>query len=115
VPTYEYQCNECSHRFDIWQSVGEAPPPCPECGATVKKIFHPARVIFKGSGFYVTDTRAEKEAKSGSKPSSASTGSTSSGESKSTGSESGGDTKTESKPEAKTDAAPASPSPSDKK
>src|SRR5687768_1699969 len=86
VPTYEYQCNECDHRFDIWQSVGEAPPPCPECGAAVKKIFHPARVIFKGSGFYVTDTRAEKEARNGSK-----NGSTQDGATKPASGESGGD------------------------
>jgi len=111
VPTYEYQCNECSHRFDIWQSVGEAPPPCPECGAEVKKIFHPARVIFKGSGFYVTDTRAEKEARSGAK-----NGSTTDG-SKSAGSENSGDSgKTETKSETKTDTAPATPAAtSDKK
>jgi len=57
VPNYEYQCTECEHRFEIWQSVGEAPPACPECGSVVKKIFHPIRTIYKGSGFYITDSR----------------------------------------------------------
>ncbi len=61
MPTYEYQCTACDHRFDIWQQVGEAAPECPNCGGTVKKVFHPPRVHFKGSGFYVTDLRAEKE------------------------------------------------------
>lgn len=98
MPTYEYQCIECGHRFDVWQSVGEAPPACAECGAAVKKIFHPARVIFKGSGFYVTDTRAEKEAKSSSK-----NGSSEDGAAKPASGDSGGDAgKVESKSEAKT-------------
>jgi putative FmdB family regulatory protein len=66
LPNYEYQCTECQHLFEIWQPVGEAAPNCPECGSAVKKIFHAPRVIFKGSGFYVTDLRAEKEKSSGS-------------------------------------------------
>jgi putative FmdB family regulatory protein len=60
VPNYEYECTQCAHRFEVWQSVGEDAPPCPECKSEVKKVFHVPRVIFKGSGFYVTDLRAEK-------------------------------------------------------
>jgi putative FmdB family regulatory protein len=60
VPNYEYECKQCAHRFELWQSVGEDAPPCPECKSEVKKVFHVPRVIFKGSGFYVTDLRAEK-------------------------------------------------------
>ena len=60
MPNYEYECTQCAHRFELWQSVGEAAPPCPECESEVKKVFHVPRVIFKGSGFYVTDLRAEK-------------------------------------------------------
>ena len=67
VPNYEYQCSECANRFEIRQSVGEAAPSCPACAAATKKVFHAPRVIFKGSGFYVTDLRAEKEARSNSK------------------------------------------------
>ena len=68
MPTYEYSCPHCETVFELWQNVGDAPPPCPECAAVdVKKVFHPPRVHFKGSGFYLTDLRAEKEqAKSGS-------------------------------------------------
>jgi putative FmdB family regulatory protein len=62
VPNYEYECLQNAHRFEVWQPVGEAAPACPECGSQVKKIFHVPRVIFKGSGFYVTDLRSEKEA-----------------------------------------------------
>jgi putative FmdB family regulatory protein len=62
VPNYEYQCTKCDNVFELWQNVGEAAPPCPQCAATeVKKVFHPPRVHFKGSGFYLTDLRAEKE------------------------------------------------------
>ena len=61
MPNYEYRCISCENQFEIWQEVGSSPPPCPECGQEVKKIFHPVRTIFKGSGFYVTDLRAEKE------------------------------------------------------
>ncbi len=60
MPNYEYRCNSCENVFEIWQEVGSSPPPCPECGSEVKKVFHPVRTIFKGSGFYVTDLRAEK-------------------------------------------------------
>jgi putative FmdB family regulatory protein len=63
VPNYEYQCKTCEHRFEIWQAVGEAPPPCEKCGAEVKKIFQPPRLHFKGSGFYVTDLAAEKKSR----------------------------------------------------
>jgi len=64
VPNYEYRCTSCENVFEIWQEVGSSPPPCPECGSEVKKVFHPVRTIFKGSGFYVTDLRAEKGAAS---------------------------------------------------
>jgi putative FmdB family regulatory protein len=66
VPNYEYECTECAHRFELWQSVGEEAPACPECGSVVRKIFHPIRTIYKGSGFYITDSRSEKSSKSSS-------------------------------------------------
>ena len=59
MPTYEYKCTNDGSTFDIWQEVGSPAPPCPDCGAPTKKVFAPPRVIFKGSGFYVTDKRAE--------------------------------------------------------
>ena len=59
MPTYEYKCTNDGSTFDLWQEVGSPAPPCPDCGAPTKKVFAPPRVIFKGSGFYVTDKRAE--------------------------------------------------------
>ena len=59
MPTYEYKCTNDGSTFDLWQEVGSPAPPCPDCGAPTKKVFQPPRVIFKGSGFYVTDKRAE--------------------------------------------------------
>jgi putative FmdB family regulatory protein len=59
MPTYEYKCTNDDSVFELWQEVGAEAPACPTCGAPTKKVFHPTRTIFKGSGFYITDTRAE--------------------------------------------------------
>ncbi|TAH52963.1 MAG: zinc ribbon domain-containing protein [Chloroflexota bacterium] len=57
MPIYEYEC-ENKHRFEKWQSMKDDPiKECPECGAAVRKILHPAGIIFKGSGWYITDSR----------------------------------------------------------
>jgi len=66
MPTYEYKCKQCDHQFELWQEVGADAPACPECSAEVQKVFHPVRTIFKGSGFYITDSRppAAKSAES---------------------------------------------------
>jgi len=57
MPTYEYQCKTCSHTFEVFQSMSDPPlKDCPECGSEVRRlIFGGSGVIFKGSGFYVTD------------------------------------------------------------
>ena len=57
MPTYEYECKSCSHKFEVFQSMSDSPlKECPECGEEVRRlIFGGAGVIFKGSGFYVTD------------------------------------------------------------
>lgn len=65
MPNYEYKCTAENTKFEIWQEVGAGAPPCPTCGAPSKKVFGPTRTIFKGSGFYVTDLRAEKSAAKG--------------------------------------------------
>ncbi len=67
MPTYEYKCTKCDHQFDIWQEVGAEPPACPECESVVKKIFHPVSVHYKGSGFYVTDSRSKNASASSEK------------------------------------------------
>lgn len=63
MPTYEYACSECGHRFDVRQSFNDEPiRDCPKCGASVYRVVHPAGVIFKGSGWYVTDSRQSSPA-----------------------------------------------------
>jgi len=57
MPTYEYQCEGCGHRFERFQNMSDAPiKVCPECGGTVRRLIGTgAAVIFKGSGFHATD------------------------------------------------------------
>ncbi len=67
MPIYEYECNEHGHRFEKWQSIQDEPiKVCPVCGSPVHKIFHPAGIIFKGSGWYITDSRKSSSASVGS-------------------------------------------------
>jgi len=56
MPTYEYLCQTCSHRFETWQKMSDEPlTTCPECGSYIRRVLYPAGVVFKGSGFYKTD------------------------------------------------------------
>jgi putative FmdB family regulatory protein len=56
MPTYEYRCRDCGHSFDIVQKMSDEPlTHCPECGGTLRKVFAPPAISFKGSGFYATD------------------------------------------------------------
>ncbi len=58
MPIYEYACGSCGHRFEAKQRFSDDPiASCPECGQTVRRVFHPAGIIFKGSGFYINDSR----------------------------------------------------------
>ena len=62
MPTYEYACTECTHQFEVFQSMKDEPVAvCPECGGRVKRLLSGgAGVIFKGSGFYSTDKGGAK-------------------------------------------------------
>ena len=58
MPLYEYRCDECGVRFERRQHFSDEPvKTCPECGGHVHRVIGPTGVIFKGSGFYVTDNR----------------------------------------------------------
>jgi putative FmdB family regulatory protein len=58
MPTYEYQCNLCDHQFEAVQSFSEpAIEICPLCKGAVRKLYNNVGVVFKGSGFYKTDSR----------------------------------------------------------
>ena len=60
MPLYEYKCQDCGLRFERRQSFSEEPVSiCPDCGGSVVRLIQPAGIIFKGSGFYVTDNRGK--------------------------------------------------------
>jgi putative FmdB family regulatory protein len=90
VPTYQYACTnaEGKHEFEVVQSFTDAPVSvCPECGAPVRKVYGSVGVVFKGSGFYRTDSRKSASA-SETASSNGSSSSSSSKESASTSSSS---------------------------
>jgi putative FmdB family regulatory protein len=90
VPTYEYECQKCGHRFEAFQSMKDAPlSRCPKCRGKVKRLISGgAGLIFKGSGFYLTDYRSDsykkraKEESGGGSSSGGSSGTSGAGESK---------------------------------
>ena len=103
MPTYEYECKSCKHRFEEFQSITDEPiKKCPRCGKAVRRLFGGGMgIIFKGSGFYTTDYK-RSSAISGSPAGSGGNGSskpqdskpetkTSSTESKSSSGQSSGD------------------------
>lgn len=65
MPTYAYACSACEHAFDVRQSFSDAPlTTCPRCEReTLRKLFSPVGVVFKGSGFYRNDSRAAAKSK----------------------------------------------------
>jgi putative FmdB family regulatory protein len=65
MPIYEYECGSCHHRFDLKQGFHDKPQAeCPQCKKKARRVFHPAPIIFKGSGFYVTDHSTSNPASS---------------------------------------------------
>src|SRR5665213_3598953 len=64
LPTYEYRCDSCQKNFDVAQSFHDDPlTECPTCGSPVRKVFGSVGIVFKGSGFYKTDSRSGGSAK----------------------------------------------------
>lgn len=80
MPTYSYACTACDNKFDVVQAFSDdALSQCPKCDGRLRKLFGKVGVVFKGSGFYRTDSReAAKSTSNGSAKSSESAGSTSS-------------------------------------
>jgi putative FmdB family regulatory protein len=94
MPTYEYVCQSCGTHVEVYQRFSDDPlTECGVCGGPLRKVFHPAGILFKGSGFYATDSRSSRskassgDSKSDSKPA-ASSGSDSKSESSSSTSKS---------------------------
>jgi len=76
VPTYQYRCTACEHAFEQFQSfTDDALTVCPECGGRLRKVFNAVGVVFKGSGFYRTDSRSTSTASASGGGSTASSGS----------------------------------------
>jgi len=97
MPTYQYACTECGHAFEQFQSFSDdSLTECPECSGRLRKLFNAVGVVFKGSGFYRTDSRSSSdtsESKSETKTE--------------TKTETKADTKSETKSEKKSDSKPA--------
>lgn len=63
MPTYEYECTSCGQHVEVFQRITEDPlTTCGACGGPLRKVFHPAGIVFKGSGFYSTDNRSGSKA-----------------------------------------------------
>lgn len=59
MPTYAYACTACDHRFEIFQTFSDdSLTECPECEGRLRKLFNAVGVVFKGNGFYRTDSRS---------------------------------------------------------
>jgi putative FmdB family regulatory protein len=98
LPIYDYRCDECGHRFSVVQSWSDAPiDKCPNCGKRPRKLIVAPAIVFKGSGWYKTDSRtAPKDSDSAS-----------SGDSSKKSEPAKSETKSEAKTETKSDAKPA--------
>jgi putative FmdB family regulatory protein len=93
MPTYEYECTACKKRFERTQRFTDPPvTECPECGGPVRRVLFPAGIVFKGSGWYITDSRKSTSSESSATPAAANG---------SSGGESKGDSKGDSKGEGK--------------
>lgn len=102
MPTYSYACTECGDRFDAVQAFSDsALTTCSKCNGRLRKLFGNVGVVFKGSGFYRTDSReSAKSSANGSATSSESTGSSKSEKSSSTSSDGSSSSSTSSAPAA---------------
>jgi|SRR5438270_11178186 len=91
MPTYQYVCTECGEPLEVVQKFSDDPlTVCPACQGRLRKVFSPVGVVFKGSGFYKTDSRSTSSSSSASKSDSKSDSKTS-------------ETKTETKSDSKSD------------
>lgn len=87
VPTYQYACTECEHAFEQFQSFSDdALTECPQCHGRLRKLFNAVGVVFKGSGFYRTDSRSGSSSSLPASSSSSDSGASSSSSSSSTSS-----------------------------
>jgi putative FmdB family regulatory protein len=106
MPTYEYECRQCGEPLEVVQAfTDDALTTCPSCGGVLKKVFGNIGIVFKGSGFYKTDSRSGSSASKGSAAETSS----------SNGSDTKADSKSESSSESKSETKKDSPAKSDTK
>ncbi len=108
MPTYSYRCDSCEHGFETVQRFADDPlTECPECGSRIRRVIQPVGVVFKGSGWYINDSRPKSASEGSESPSKPAA--TSEKTSKSETSETGTSSKTETAPptQAKKDKIPA--------
>lgn len=99
MPTYVYACDSCGAQFEQFQSFKDEPlRECPRCAQAIRRVFQPVGIVFKGSGWYINDSRGSSSSAAGSDKAEASKG-----EAKAATDDKG--EKGEAKPEAKTDKA----------
>lgn len=98
MPTYSYECTECGNRFDMVQAfTDDALTTCEKCSGRLRKLFKNVGIVFKGSGFYRTDSRADGK-KSTTSANGSSDAASSSGSSEKNGSANGSSEKSTSSP-----------------
>jgi putative FmdB family regulatory protein len=103
VPIYDYRCDECGHRFSAVQSFSDGPlEKCPNCGKRPRRLITAPAIVFKGSGWYKTDSRTAPKDGDGATPS-PSTDREKDGDKKETKTDTKSDTKTDTKSDAKTE------------
>jgi len=60
MPTYTYQCDDCGHSFDAFQKFSDDPlSVCPTCEGHIRRVIHPTPIVFKGSGWYINDSKGK--------------------------------------------------------
>ncbi len=70
MPTYQYACTDCAERLEVVQRFSDDPlTVCPSCGGKLRKVFSPVGIVFKGSGFYRTDSRGSQKSEEPAKTS----------------------------------------------
>ena len=103
MPTYQYACTSCGEQLEVVQKFSDEPlTECPACGGRLRKVFSPVGVVFKGSGFYKTDSRtsAKKSASADKSEATDKTGATDKKDSSGTADKTSSDTKAADKPAA---------------
>ena len=107
MPTYQYACTACGHKFEAVQSFSDSSlTDCPECTGRLRKVFSSVGIVFKGSGFYRTDSRAS-ESSGGEKSGAEKSGADKSEKKPADAGSSGGDSGSAKKEPAKSDAKPS--------